>query len=178
MVTKLVNMYLWKYKDFFRVYGLCGVKGIILLIHKFHSYTFPAFCRLGEVVFYSLDNWLSLSFYKKSVLLCVCSVVSSSFLTPWTIACQPPLSMGLSSKNIGVGYHFLLQGIFPTQESNPCLLRLLHWQAILHHWATWEALIYSKSYFNILPLEVKTPRTLNKGSFWILVFEEASSTDV
>ena len=24
--------------------------------------------------------------------------------------------------------HFLLQGIFPTQESNPCLLSLLHWQ--------------------------------------------------
>ena len=29
-------------------------------------------------------------------------------------------------KNFGVGYHFLLQGIFPTQGSNP---RLLHWQA-------------------------------------------------
>ena len=25
--------------------------------------------------------------------------------------------------------HFLLQGIFPTQGSNPCLLRLLRWQA-------------------------------------------------
>ena len=30
---------------------------------------------------------------------------------------------------MGVGCHFLLQGIFPTQESNLCLLRLLHWQA-------------------------------------------------
>ena len=29
-------------------------------------------------------------------------------------------------KNTGVGCHFLLQGVFPTQESNPCLL---HWQA-------------------------------------------------
>ena len=29
-------------------------------------------------------------------------------------------------KNTGVGCHFLLQGIFPTQGSNPCLL---HWQA-------------------------------------------------
>ena len=34
----------------------------------------------------------------------------------------------LSGKNTGVGYHFLLQGIFPTQGSNP---RLLHWQTIL-----------------------------------------------
>ena len=32
-------------------------------------------------------------------------------------------------KNIGVGCHFLLQGIFPTQGSNPHLLWLLHWQA-------------------------------------------------
>ena len=32
-------------------------------------------------------------------------------------------------KNIGVGSHFLLQGIFPAQGSNPGLLGLLHWQA-------------------------------------------------
>ena len=31
-------------------------------------------------------------------------------------------------KNIGVDCHFLHQGIFPTQESNPHLLCLLHWQ--------------------------------------------------
>ena len=31
-------------------------------------------------------------------------------------------------KNTGVGCHVLLQGIFPTQGSNPRLLRLLHWQ--------------------------------------------------
>ena len=44
-----------------------------------------------------------------------------------------------TSKNTGVGGHALLQGIFPTQGSNPCLLHLLHWQAgslPLH--ATWE----------------------------------------
>ena len=33
------------------------------------------------------------------------------------------------SKSIGVGCHFLLQGIFLTQESNPHLLQLLHWLA-------------------------------------------------
>ena len=32
-------------------------------------------------------------------------------------------------KNTGVGCHFLLQRIFPTQGSNPQLLHLLHWQA-------------------------------------------------
>ena len=29
-----------------------------------------------------------------------------------------------------MGCHALLQGIFPTQGSNPCLLCLLHWQAV------------------------------------------------
>ena len=49
-----------------------------------------------------------------------------SFVTLWTVARQSPLSMGCPSKNMGVGCHFLLQGIFPAQRSNPCLL---HWQA-------------------------------------------------
>ena len=30
--------------------------------------------------------------------------------------------------NVRVDCHFLLQGIFPTQKSNPGLLNLLHWQ--------------------------------------------------
>ena len=36
---------------------------------------------------------------------------------------------GNLGKNTGVDFHFLLQGIFPTQGSNPHLLHLLHWQA-------------------------------------------------
>ena len=40
-----------------------------------------------------------------------------------------PLSMGFSRKNTGVGCHALLQSIFLTQGSNPCLLYPLHWQA-------------------------------------------------
>ena len=34
-----------------------------------------------------------------------------------------------AGKNTGVGCHFILQGIFPPQGLNPCLLHLLHWQA-------------------------------------------------
>ena len=49
------------------------------------------------------------------------------FVTPWTVA--HPLSVGLPSKNTGMGCHFLLQGIFPTQGSNVCFLHLLHWRA-------------------------------------------------
>ena len=46
------------------------------------------------------------------------------FEKPW-LPC-PQNSLG---KNTGVGCHFLLQWIFPTQGSNLSLLRLLQWQA-------------------------------------------------
>ena len=46
-------------------------------------------------------------------------------VTPWTVAHQAPLSMGSPGKNTGEGCHALLQGIFPTQGSNP---GVLHWQ--------------------------------------------------
>ena len=55
----------------------------------------------------------------------VCSVMSDSFVTPWTVAHQPALSMGFPRQDTGVGWHFLLQGIFLTQGLNLCLL---HWQ--------------------------------------------------
>ena len=53
------------------------------------------------------------------------SVMSDSFATPWTIACQVPLSMGFPRQEFWSGLPFYL-GIFPTQGSNP---HLLHWQA-------------------------------------------------
>ena len=50
------------------------------------------------------------------------------FVTPWTVTCQVPLSMGFSRQEHWSGCHFLLQGIFPTQGSNSSLLHLLYWQ--------------------------------------------------
>ena len=47
------------------------------------------------------------------------------FATPCRAPCQAPVSMDFPGKNIGVGCHSLLQGIFPTQGSNP---GLLYWQ--------------------------------------------------
>ena len=66
-------------------------------------------------------------------MACVLSCFSHVplFVTPWTVAHQPPLSMGFPGKNIGVGFpdkntgvgcRFLLQGIFPTQGSKPGFL--------------------------------------------------------
>ena len=49
------------------------------------------------------------------LLLVSCQTMSNSFVTPWTVAQQTPLSMGFPRpKNTGVNCHFLLQGIFLT----------------------------------------------------------------
>ena len=49
-------------------------------------------------------------------------LVAKSYLalvTPWTVSCQALCPWDSLGQNTGVGCHFLLQGIFPTQESNP-----------------------------------------------------------
>ena len=76
------------------------------------------------------------------MFLCVCtwSVMSDSLqlhglqparlLSPWNF----------QGKNTGVGCHFLFQGIFPAQRSNPsitCVSYIGRW--ILYHCTTWEA---------------------------------------
>ena len=44
------------------------------------------------------------------------------FATPWIVACTKLLRpRDFPGKSTGVGCHFLLQGIFPTQGSNPGL---------------------------------------------------------
>jgi len=43
------------------------------------------------------------------------------FVTPWTVVCQAPLSMGILQARILEEGHAPLQGIFPTQGSNPGL---------------------------------------------------------
>ena len=57
-------------------------------------------------------------------------VVSPSYFS--TIL-GPSRPCNFPNKNTGVGCHFLLQGIFLTQGSNP---HLLHGRCILYHWVT------------------------------------------
>ena len=60
-------------------------------------------------------------------LRCVCACVLSRFshvrlfATPWTSACQAPVSMGFSRQEYWVGCHSLLQRIFQTQGLHPAL---------------------------------------------------------
>ena len=125
-------------------------------------------------------------------MLCCCAQSLSHvklFATPWTVACQAPLSMGIlqarmlervampssrgssqprdqtqvscsagsyllseppgKPKNTGVGSLSLLQGIFPTQESNQ---GLLHCRQILYQlsYLTNNTTLLSKSRYMLL----------------------------
>ena len=69
--------------------------------------------------------------------VCLISYFSRVWLfgTAWTVASQALCFHGMSQTRIlewvamPVGCHALLQRIFPTHGSNPCLLNFLHWQA-------------------------------------------------
>ena len=75
-----------------------------------------------------INREIRIYIYKMCMCACVLSCFShvQLFATPWTVAHQAPWDS--PGKNTGVGYHALLQGIFPTQGPNPSLLCLLHWQ--------------------------------------------------
>ena len=67
----------------------------------------------------------------RCVWVCVLSCFNCVWLftTLWTVAHQAPLSMGFCRQGYWIlGCYALVQGIFPTQGSNPHLLCLLHWQ--------------------------------------------------
>jgi len=76
----------------------------------------------------STDEWIQKKCYIYTMKYCMCACSLSHVQLLLT------LRHSFSSKTTGVGYHFLLQGIFPTQESNTHL----HWQAdslpLSHHW--------------------------------------------
>ena len=61
-----------------------------------------------------------------------CSVMSDAL---WPIYCP----WDFPGKNTGVGGHFLLQGLFPIQGSNPGILGLLYRKQILYCWTIREA---------------------------------------
>ena len=93
--------------------------------------TVNIFSSVGQIVSVATSMWHQNS-------LCCCLVAKSCLpllrphgLQPARLLCP----WDFPGKNSGVGCHFLLQGIFPTQGSNPCLL---HRRKILSRWATWE----------------------------------------
>ena len=73
-----------------------------------------------------------LSTESKSLVHIVLNRFNSVWLleTPWTIALRHLCPWNFPSKNTGVSCHALLQGIFPTQGSNPVLP---HCRQTLYH---------------------------------------------
>ena len=96
-----------------------------------------SFCLLISLLpssFLPIFLSFSLSWQKEKLawlILCLLSHFSRGqpFATLWTVACQAPLSMGLSRQEYWSGLPCPPPGDLPTQGSNPHLLSLLHWQA-------------------------------------------------
>ena len=107
---------------------------------------FPFLLCLSEIFFQEIDHTEAFPDFSDQMwvihsqntcvlfhwVLCVCVLSHFSrvqlFVTLWTVALQAPLPWDSPGKNTAVGCYALLQGTFPTQGLNPCLLCLLHWQ--------------------------------------------------
>ena len=120
-----------------------------------------------------------------------CPVVSHSLPPQGLQPARPLCSWNSPGKNTGVGCHSLLQGIFPTQGSNPGLLHCRHILYHLSHQGSPSTTVYllnvlRKSFLHvlkvILPLWEQLIQFINKlGSIdiiclYILVCSEGCFT--
>ena len=126
----------------------------------------PHFCSLPSSVFH-MDTLLNV------VVTCMPSCFScvQPFATLWTITHQTPLSIKLPGKNTGVGCHFLLQETFPTQGSNLCLLRLLHWHV------PWTARRSNQSILEEINLESSLEWLMLKLQYFGCLMQRADSLE-
>ena len=116
-----VPLGIWKYGRDSRAKKI--IQNIYVCIYKFIHYTNYNYLYVS----FLLDNELDFPFMANIGRSCTCMLSCVwLFVTLWTVAARLLCSWNFSGKNTGVGCHFLLQGIFPAQESNPCLLYLQH----------------------------------------------------
>ena len=74
--------------------------------------------------YFSSSNLNSVNIQLVGISVCVCSTMPDS-CNPMDCGLPGSSVHGISQDRVGMGWHFLLQGIFLTQGSNLCLL---HWQ--------------------------------------------------
>ena len=98
--------------DFICIYPIWGFQGWFLLLFFLGWFFKIILEKFGFCIFVAV----------------LCSLVSYSSWPHGLWPARLPCSWNFPSKYTGVGCHFLLQGIFPTQESNLSFLYLLHWQ--------------------------------------------------
>ena len=79
--------------------------------------------------------------------MCVRAQLCPTLATPWTVACQAPLSMEFYKTEYWSAEPFLLQGIFPTQGLN---LGLLHGKWILYHLSHWTSNLKTAQFSSVL----------------------------
>ena len=70
-------------------------------------------CLLASLLF---TVTIPYSFFKASLCFLLLLLFSHFYVIPWAVAHQAPRPWNSLSKNIGVGCHALLQGIFPTHR--------------------------------------------------------------
>ena len=101
------------------------------------SHFTPELQRKASSTCTTLDSWLiypPLQCFLSHSLTHWHSVVSDSFVTQWTVACQAPQPVGDSWQEYWSGMPFiLLQGIFLTKGLNPSLLGSCIGRQILYH---------------------------------------------
>ena len=105
-----------KFKEYYSVLQLdSSAELIILALYKYISFFSPE----------SFESELYTVWYFESEVTQSCPTLCD----PWTVVGQAPPSWDFPGENTGLGCHFLLQGIFLTQESNP---DLLHYRQTLY----------------------------------------------
>ena len=106
---------------------------------QYSEYSRPCYLRI---------HWLQQDSQQLRLTRLLCTLSRSSsvwlFATPWTVAYQAPL-WDSPGKNMGVGCHALLQGIFPSQGSNPGLPRCRRILSCLSHQGS-----HQRSYFSFI----------------------------
>ena len=108
----------------------------------FHSGYTNLHSRVGVIWLRFLYNYVNQFTLYESVLQCS---IAQSCPALWPHALQPTKLLcpwDFPSKNTGMGYRFLLQGIFPTQDSNPGLWVSCICRWILYHCTTREGHLY------------------------------------
>ena len=141
------------------------------LFHLHHNWL----RSLHWAFFFNLRTWyvkkksIANGDFHQSIMMKMCACMLSHFPHVWLFVmdCQALMSRGFSRQDYGVGCQALLQGIFPTQESNLSygLLCLLHSQAGSlplaplgkPPWQRWESPIFTHNICLLLPTSHGSP---------------------
>ena len=143
MTLLVLFNFFWKY------FNACK----IIIFYEYIIINLTIFLLLDILVLPWTSFFFSMNIFIHTVWTAasVCPQSRLTLCNLMTVAHEAPHPWNSPGKNtVVLGRHFLLQGFFPTQELNLCLLCLLHCRQILYHWAIGEVLfiLYSEYFLN------------------------------